>query len=96
MMASGWARRCKQIQSRRANLSEANNRADDGWTKHTDHHWSRIINGKRLDYWPSTCKWQYDGKKYAYHSGNPSFINYGGMVEKFIAEIESPMNKERP
>lgn len=37
--------------------------ADDGqWTKHTDHHWSRIIDGDRLDYWPSRKKFQFRGK----------------------------------
>ena len=36
---------------------------DDGnWTKHTQWHWSRIIDGKRLDYWPSRKKFQWQGK----------------------------------
>ena len=33
-----------------------------GWTQHTPYHWSRTLNGKRLDYWPSTHKFQYEGK----------------------------------
>lgn len=33
-----------------------------GWIKHTPYHWSRTLNGKRLDYWPSRNKFQYDGK----------------------------------
>lgn len=37
--------------------------ADDGkWTKHTEHHWSRMVKGSKLDYWPSRKKWQYKGK----------------------------------
>ena len=29
-------------------------RADDtGWQKHTMYHWYRIINGKKVNYWPS-------------------------------------------
>ena len=37
--------------------------SDDGqWTKHTEHHWSRTINGERLDYWPSRKKFQWHGK----------------------------------
>ena len=32
-----------------------------GWTKHSQYHWSRQLNGKRLDYWPSRNKFQYDG-----------------------------------
>lgn len=36
---------------------------DDGcWTKHTEWHWSRSINGERLDYWPSRKKFQWRGK----------------------------------
>jgi hypothetical protein len=36
---------------------------DDGcWTKHTPYHWSRMIDGDRLDYWPSRSKWQFRGK----------------------------------
>ena len=33
-----------------------------GWTKHTEYHWSRKLNGKRLDYWPSRNKFQYEGR----------------------------------
>ena len=33
-----------------------------GWTKHTEWHWSREFNGKRLDYWPSRNRFQYAGK----------------------------------
>lgn len=32
-----------------------------GWTKHTDYHFSKIVDGKKLDWWPSTCKAQYNG-----------------------------------
>jgi hypothetical protein len=36
---------------------------DDGqWIKHTQWHWSRSINGERLDYWPSRKKFQFRGK----------------------------------
>lgn len=34
----------------------------DGWNLHTEYHWSRELNGKRLDYWPSRNKFQYDGR----------------------------------
>ena len=43
-------------------MDQAVRQDDGGWTKHTQHHWSRIIGGKRLDYWPSRKKWQYEGK----------------------------------
>lgn len=34
----------------------------DGWKVHTAYHWSRDLNDKRLDYWPSRNKFQYEGK----------------------------------
>lgn len=43
-------------------LSEAHLSDDGGWTKHTEYHWSRYIGDKRLDYWPSRKKFQYDGQ----------------------------------
>jgi hypothetical protein len=33
-----------------------------GWTKHTDWHYSRTFNGKRMDWWPSGGKAQFDGR----------------------------------
>lgn len=44
---------------KKRNLAAAN---PEGWTIHTDFHWSRDLNGKRLDYWPSRNKFQYNGK----------------------------------
>ena len=42
-------------------LREAVRDDDGGWTKHTEFHWSRVINGERLDYWPSRKKFQWRG-----------------------------------
>ena len=42
-------------------LAEAEAADDGGWTKHTQWHWSRMVNGHRLDYWPSRKKYQYRG-----------------------------------
>jgi hypothetical protein len=42
---------------RKKNLNAA---IDDGWKKHTPYHWSRKLNGKRLDYWPSRNKFKYN------------------------------------
>ena len=33
-----------------------------GWKRHTEYHWSRKLNGKRLDYWPSRNRFQYEGR----------------------------------
>ena len=46
-------------EKRKKNLANANPK---GWTQHTEYHWSRILNGKKLDYWPSRNKFQYNGK----------------------------------
>ena len=33
-----------------------------GWNKHTEYHYSCLLNGKRLDYWPSRNRFQYNGR----------------------------------
>lgn len=43
-------------------LCDAVSDDDGGWTKHTQYHWSRNVNGERLDYWPSRKKFQWRGK----------------------------------
>jgi hypothetical protein len=43
-------------------LQEAIERDDGGWTKHTQWHWSRTIEGERLDYWPTRKKFMWRGK----------------------------------
>ncbi len=56
-------------------LKRANNLAQadsSGWFKHTPYHWSQILDGKKLDYWPSSNKWQYNKKMY--RGGLPSWI----------------------
>lgn len=44
---------------KKRNLESA---SKEGWNLHTEWHWSRTLNGKRLDYWPSKNKFQYGGK----------------------------------
>lgn len=43
-------------------LADAATQDDGGWTKHTPHHWSRMVSGGRLDYWPSRRKFSFAGK----------------------------------
>lgn len=43
-------------------MSQAEAADDGGWHKHSQHHWSRMLNGERLDYWPSRKKYQWRGK----------------------------------
>ena len=49
----------KDKERRERNLSKAN---PEGWTIHTTYHWSRMLNGKKLQYWPSRNKFMYDGR----------------------------------
>jgi len=42
-------------------MAQANADDDGGWTKHTPHHWSRLVDGSHLDYWPSRKKFQFRG-----------------------------------
>lgn len=61
----------------RARFLEDAVKADDGgWTKHTRYHWSRTVNGNRLDYWPSRKKYQFKGKV---KRGVPRFL---GVAER--------------
>lgn len=43
-------------------LANAIETDDGGWTKPTPWHWSRYVDGERLDYWPSRKKYQFKGK----------------------------------
>lgn len=43
-------------------MAQAKQRDDGGWTKHTEYHWSRMVDGQRLDYWPSRKKYRWKGK----------------------------------
>lgn len=33
-----------------------------GWTRHVETHYSRDLDGSRVDYWPGPKKWRYKGK----------------------------------
>lgn len=62
-------KRRKRRAKRLANTSEF------GWSKHTETHWYRFIDGEKLHYWPSANKWLYMGRYY--RGGLP-----GGLKEK--------------
>lgn len=58
------ALRERHRERRERNLQQAD---PTGWTKHTEHHWSRELNGHRLDYWPSRRRFRYQGRT---HTGD--------------------------
>ena len=53
---------------------------DGGWTKHTEWHWSRMVAGSRLDYWPSRKKFQHNGR--VMRGDVRKFINQATQQEK--------------
>lgn len=40
------------------------NTSDFGWSKHSETHWYRMLDGEKLHWWPSANKWLYRGKYY--------------------------------
>lgn len=55
--------------------SEENQTSD--WKVHSQYHWSMTVNGKRLDYWPTKNKFQYDN------------VVQTGDVNEFIRNMEA-------
>ena len=50
-------------ESTKAHRAEMLKKANtEGWNRHTEWHYSRTFNGKRMDWWPSGGKAQYDGR----------------------------------
>lgn len=59
-MGDMWREVKKRQQEKRWNRLET---ADDtGWSKHSIYHWYRMVNGEKLDYWPSTGRCRYKGR----------------------------------
>ena len=58
-------------------LADANHpdNNDGGWSQHTKFHWSRNVDGARLDYWPSRKRWQYKGRVHRGLRGMYELIN---------------------
>lgn len=48
-------------QKRATNLAKADTA---GWSQFTQYHFWRMVDGHRLDWWPSSNKWLYKGKYY--------------------------------
>jgi hypothetical protein len=47
-------------------LHSASDTAPKGdWIQHTEYHFSYLLNRSRLDYWPSTNKWRWNGRNYS-------------------------------
>lgn len=53
----------------------------DEWVRHTDIHWSRKVCGKRLDYWPTTKRFTWNGK------------GMYGDPEEFVANLMEEQRK---
>lgn len=73
----------KQKQERRA--KRLANTSDFGWSKHSDTHWYRFIDGEKLHFWPSANKWLFKGKYY--RGGLPK-----DLLDKIAASNEELQN----
>lgn len=58
------AMKAHKKEKRAANLKEADT---TGFVKHSDYHYSVTLKGSRLDWWPSTKRFRWQGK---YHHGD--------------------------
>lgn len=58
---AGFVSKIKSEHHRRANMEAFD---PTGWIKHQEYHYSTVLNGSRLDYWPSTQKFSYKGVIY--------------------------------
>lgn len=74
-------RRQRENKRRRDALASADK---TGWTELAPFHFRRMVDGKPLDWWPSTGKWLYEG-----------VITKGG-VDQFIAKKEASDAQVRP
>lgn len=52
----------------------------EGFTKHSDYHYSRQLNGHQLDYWPTKRKFMYKNEVMV------------GNVHNFIKDVEDECN----
>lgn len=50
------------VQRKARNLKQHSEAETIAWVKHTEFHWSITVAGKRLDFWPSRNKFQWNGK----------------------------------
>lgn len=73
--------RLERLAKRRLRLASVD---DFGWGKYTEHHWHRIIDGDKLDYWPSSNKWLYRGKYYR-----------GGLPKVLIQAVAADNERQR-
>ena len=76
-----WRENRERVKAHRAEmLSKADT---EGWTKHSNYHYSRMFAGKRFDWWPSGGKGMYDGRMIYGHR------EVNSRVAKLIAQETS-------
>jgi hypothetical protein len=51
----------EERQEKRRSRREAFN-GGEGWTRHHETHWSYVLHGERLDYWPGPQRFRWKGK----------------------------------
>lgn len=68
---------------------KANSMDFSDFIKHTDWHWSRMVQAGRIDYWPTKNKWRMNGKNYF---GTPQDLK--NFVEKRRVDSDQTYNQE--
>lgn len=58
------AQKAHNKEARRTRHEAAEQEATLDWTKHSEFHWQIQLNGKPLDYWPSTNRCRYNGRTF--------------------------------
>ena len=78
------------------NLATANQTAALDWLKHTPYHWSLMLDGAKLDYWPSTNKWMWRGKKFTgtIRDVEAFVANRGGSAEAVSEQLPEVQSSE--
>lgn len=61
-----------------------------GWTRHTEYHYSRDFNGKRMNWWPSAGKAQLNGKMIYGHIKVNAKIKQLIEAEIIIMKVQIP------
>ena len=69
-------------------LAQANT---EGWTRHTEYHYSRVIDGKRVEWWPSGGKVKVNGRMIYGHRKVNTMLSK--MLNRSNAAHEPPRHK---
>jgi hypothetical protein len=72
--------------AKRSKLEAAKSASDGKWTECTPYHWQRRWHDCLVDYWPTTCRWQFtiNGRRGCVVIGNTAQDVYTSMREEGV------------